>query len=74
VSLEVVTELLDLRITRLRFGLDLADVIYRSLDWQGVPLLHALYHDDRADHLSGRGDVEVQRLAILRRRENRGRG
>jgi hypothetical protein len=76
VSLEVVTELasredhcveqlLDLRITRLCLGQNLADVIYRPLDWQGVPLLRALYYDDSADHLSGRGDVEVQRLAVL---------
>jgi hypothetical protein len=85
VSLEVVTELapredhcveqlLDLRIMRLCLGQNLADVIYRPLDWEGVPLLRALYYDDSADHLSGRGDVEVQRLAILRRRENRGVG
>jgi hypothetical protein len=85
VSLEVVTELapredhcveklVDLRITRLCLGQNLTDVIYRPLDWQGVPLLHALYYDDSADHLSGRGNVEVQRLAILRRRENRGVG
>jgi hypothetical protein len=78
VSLEVVTELaprknhcveqlLDLRIMRLRFGQNLADVVYRPLDWQGVPLLRPLYHD----HLGGRGNVEVQRLAVLRRRKNR---
>jgi GNAT superfamily N-acetyltransferase len=85
VSLEVVTELapredhcveqlLDLRITRLCLGQNLADVIYWPLEWQGVPLLRALYYDDSADHLSGRGDIEVQRLAVLRRRKNRGVG
>jgi hypothetical protein len=85
VSLEVVTEfapredhyveqLLDMWITRLCLGQNLVDVIYRPLDWQGVPLLRALYYDDSADHLSGRGDVEVQRLAVLRRRKNRGVG
>jgi hypothetical protein len=85
VSLEVVTELapredhyveqlLDLRITRLRLGQNLANVVDPPLDWQGVHLLCALYHDDSADHLGGRGYVEVQRLAVLRRRENRGVG
>jgi hypothetical protein len=39
-----------------------------------VPLLRALYHDDGADHLGGRGDVEVQRFTILRQRENQGVG
>jgi hypothetical protein len=39
-----------------------------------VPLLRTLYYDDNADHLSGCGDVEVQRLAVLRRRKNRGVG
>jgi hypothetical protein len=39
-----------------------------------VPLLRALYHDDGADHLSGRGNIEVQRLTVLRRRKNRGVG
>jgi hypothetical protein len=54
VSLEVVAELapredhrveqlLDLRITRLCLGQNLADVVDRSLDWQGVPFLRALY-------------------------------
>jgi hypothetical protein len=35
------------------------------LDWQGVSLLCTLHHDDGTDHLSGCGDVEVQRFAIL---------
>jgi hypothetical protein len=39
-----------------------------------VPLLCALYHDDSADHLGGRGDVEVLRLAVLRLRKNWGVG
>jgi hypothetical protein len=39
-----------------------------------VPLLRSLYNDDSTDHLSGCGDVEVQRLAVLRRRKNRGVG
>jgi hypothetical protein len=69
-----VEQLLDLRITRLCLGQNLADVVYRPLDWQGVPLLRALYHDDGADHLSGRGNIEVQRLTVLRRRKNRGVG
>jgi hypothetical protein len=33
-----------------------------------MPFLRSLYHDDGADHLSGCGDVEVQRLTVLRRR------
>jgi hypothetical protein len=39
-----------------------------------VPILRTLYHDDGADHLNGRGDVKVQRLAVPRRRYNRGVG
>jgi hypothetical protein len=31
-----------------------------------VSLLRTFYHDDGADHLSGCGDVEVQRLVALR--------
>jgi hypothetical protein len=62
---------LDLRITRLRLGQNLADVVYRPLDWHRVPLLHALYYDDGADHLGGHGYVEVQRLTVLRRRKDR---
>jgi hypothetical protein len=69
-----VEQLLDLRITRLCLGQNLADVIYEPLDWQGVPLLRALYYDDSTNHLSGRGDVEVQRLAVLRQHKNRGMG
>jgi hypothetical protein len=46
-----VEQLLDLRITRLHLGQNLADVVYRTLDWEGVPLLRALYYDDGADHL-----------------------
>jgi hypothetical protein len=33
-----------------------------------VTFLRTFHHDDRADHLSGCRDVEVQRLAILGRR------
>jgi hypothetical protein len=33
-----------------------------------------LYYDDSTDHLSGHGDVEVHRLAVLRWRKNRGVG
>jgi hypothetical protein len=33
-----------------------------------MTLVHTFQHDDSADHLSGCGDVEVQRLAILGRR------
>jgi hypothetical protein len=39
-----------------------------------MPLLRALYHDYGADHLGGRGYVEVQRLAVLRRRKVRSVG
>jgi hypothetical protein len=39
-----------------------------------MPLLRTLYYDDNSDHLSGRGDVEAQRLAILRQRKNQGVG
>jgi hypothetical protein len=77
VSLEVVAEfapyedhcvkqLLDLWVARLGLGQDFADVVHRPLDRQGVPFLRSLYHDDGADHLNGCGDVEVQRLAVLR--------
>jgi hypothetical protein len=30
-----------------------------------VPFLCTFHHDDGADHLSGCGDIEVQRLAVL---------
>jgi hypothetical protein len=69
-----VEQLLELRITRLRFGQNLTDVVDRPLDSQGVPLLQALYHDDGADHLGGHGYVEVQRLAVQRRRKDQGVG
>jgi hypothetical protein len=35
-----------------------------------MPFLCTFHHDDGADHLSGRDDVEVQRLAVLGRRQN----
>jgi hypothetical protein len=35
-----------------------------------VALLCSLHDDDRADHLGGRRDVEVQRLTASRRRED----
>jgi hypothetical protein len=41
------------------------------LDWWDVAFLCSLYNDDRADHLGGRRDVEVQGLAALRRCEDR---
>jgi hypothetical protein len=69
-----VEQLLDLWITRLCLGQNLADVVYWPLDWQGVPLLRALCHDDSADHLGGHGYVEVQRFTVLRRRKDRGLG
>jgi hypothetical protein len=34
-----------------------------------VPFLHSLHYDDRTDHLGGRRDVEIQRLAVSRWRE-----
>jgi hypothetical protein len=69
-----VKQLLDLWVARLGFGQDFADVVHRPLDWQGVPLLRALHYDDGADHLGGRGHVEVQRFAVLRRCEDWGVG
>jgi hypothetical protein len=36
-----------------------------------MAFFRSLHNDDRADHLGGRSDVEVQRLAALRRREDR---
>jgi hypothetical protein len=39
-----------------------------------VSLLRALYYDDGADHLGGRGYVEVQRLTVLRRCKDRSVG
>jgi hypothetical protein len=59
-------------VARLGFGQDFADVVHRPLDGQGVSLLRTLYYDDGADHLGGRGYVEVQRFAVLRRCEDWG--
>jgi hypothetical protein len=61
-----VKQLLDLRVACLGFGQDFADVVHQPLNRQGVPFLCALYHDDGADHLGGRGYVEVQRFVVLR--------
>jgi hypothetical protein len=36
-----------------------------------VPFPCTFHHDDGADHLGGRGDVEVRRLAALGRRQDR---
>jgi hypothetical protein len=69
-----VKQLLDLRVARLGFGQDFTDVVHRPLDGQSVPLLHALYYDDDADHLGGRGYVEVQRFAVLGRCKDWGVG
>jgi hypothetical protein len=44
------------------------------LNRQSVSLLRALHHDYGADHLGGCSHVEVQRLAISRRSEDRGVG
>jgi hypothetical protein len=85
ISLEVVAEfapredhcvkqLLYLWVACLGFVQDFADVVHRSLDWKGVPLLHALYYDDGANHLGGRGYVEVQRFAVLGRCKDWGMG
>jgi hypothetical protein len=76
-SLEVVAEfapredhcvkhLLDLWVAHLGFRQDLADVVHRPLDRQGVPLLRTLYHNDGVDHLGGRSHVEVERFNVLR--------
>jgi hypothetical protein len=35
-----------------------------------VPFLRSFYYDDRADHLGGRRDLEIQRLTVSRRRED----
>jgi hypothetical protein len=69
-----VKQLLDSWVARLGLGQDFADVVHRPLDWQSVPLLRALHHDDGADHLGGRGHVEVQRLVVLQRCEDWGVG
>jgi hypothetical protein len=63
-----VEQILDLQVTRLGFGQHFADAVHWPLDGQGVSLLRALYHDDGADHMGGRGDVEVQRLVASRQR------
>jgi hypothetical protein len=42
------------------------------VDWQGVPFLRALHHDDGAEHLSGCGHIELQGFAVLRWREDWG--
>jgi hypothetical protein len=39
-----------------------------------VSFLCSLHHDDRADHLGGRSDVEVQRFAVLGWHEDRRAG
>jgi hypothetical protein len=54
-----IQQLLDLRVARLGVRQDLADVVDWPLDWQGVPFLRALYHDNGADHLGGCGHVEL---------------
>jgi hypothetical protein len=41
------------------------------LDWKGMAVFRSLHYDDRANHLGGRSDIEVQRFAVLRRREDR---
>jgi hypothetical protein len=69
-----VEQLLDLWVVRLGFRQDLADVVHRPLDRQGVPLLRVLYHDDGADYLGGCSHVEVQRFAVLRWCMNWGAG
>jgi hypothetical protein len=69
-----VKQLPDLRVARLGLRQDFADVVHRPLDWQGVPLLRALYYDDGANHLGGRGYVEVQRFAVLGRCKDWGVG
>jgi hypothetical protein len=67
-----IQQLLDLRVARLGIGQDLADVIDRPLYRQGVPFLRALHDDHGADHLGGRGHVELQGFTVLRWREDRG--
>jgi hypothetical protein len=66
-----IEQLLDLWVARLGVGQDLADVVHRPLNQQGVAFLRALYHDHGADHLGGRSYIEVQRLAVLRRCKDR---
>jgi hypothetical protein len=36
-----------------------------------VSFIRPLHHDDRADHLGGHSDIEVQRFAVLGGREDR---
>jgi hypothetical protein len=69
-----VKQLLDLWVACLGFGQDIADVVHGPLNRQGVPFLCAFYHDDGANHLGGRGYVEVQRFAVLRRCKDWGLG
>jgi hypothetical protein len=54
-----VKQLLDLWVARLGLGQDFADVVHRPLDWQSMPFLRAFHHDNGANHLGGRGHVEV---------------
>jgi hypothetical protein len=69
-----IEQLLDLWVALLGVGQDLADVVHRPLNRQGVFFLRALHHDYGANHLGGRSHVEVQRLAVLRRCKDRGVG
>jgi hypothetical protein len=54
-----IQQLLDLRVACLGDGQDFTDVVDRPLDRQGVPFLRALHYDYGADHLGGRGHVEL---------------
>jgi hypothetical protein len=67
-----VQQLLNLGVARLCVREDLADVVNWPLHRQGMPFLHAFHDDHGADHLGGCGYVELQGLAVLRRREDRG--
>jgi hypothetical protein len=63
---------LDLGVARLGVRQDLADVVDRPLDRQGVPFLRAFHHDHSADHLGCCGHIELQGFTVLRWREDRG--
>jgi hypothetical protein len=59
-----VQELLDLRITGLGIGQDLADKINRVLHLESVPCLFSLYNQSSADHFRGGRDIQQEQLPL----------
>jgi hypothetical protein len=57
-----VQELLDLRITGLGIGQDLADKINRALHRESVPCLSPLHNQSSADYLRGGRNVQQEWL------------